>query len=80
MTLDDYPFGLKHKGYNSTISSNGNSTARKFGYNGKEYQEDLGLDWLDYGWRNYDPSIARFNKIDRFAEKYENHTSAPASL
>ncbi|MDA9316381.1 hypothetical protein N9Q58_00515, partial [Polaribacter sp.] len=69
-----YPFGLQHKGYNNVVSSNGNSTAQKFGYNGKEKQEELGLDWLDYGWRNYDPSIARFNKIDRFAEKYENHT------
>ena len=31
-----YPFGLKHKGYNNVVSSNGNSVAQKFGYNGKE--------------------------------------------
>ena len=27
-----------------------------------------------YGWREYDPAIARFNRIDRFAEKYFNLT------
>ena len=74
MILGYYPFGLEHKGYNNVVSANVNSVATKFGYNGKEKQEELGLDWLDYGWRQYDPSIARFNKIDRFAEKYENHT------
>ena len=69
-----YPFGLKHKGYNSVVSSNGNSTAQKKLYNGKELQDELGLNRYDYGWRNYMPDIGRFDKIDRFAEKYENHT------
>ena len=70
--INYYPFGLEHKGYNNVVTST--NPAQNYTYNGKEKQEELGLDWLDYGWRNYDPSIARFNKIDRFAEKYENHT------
>lgn len=65
-----YPFGLKHKGYNSGVSSIGNSVAQKRKYNGKELEEDLGLNTYSYGWRDYDPAIGRFNKIDRFAEKY----------
>uniref|UniRef100_UPI002491868E RHS repeat-associated core domain-containing protein n=1 Tax=Tenacibaculum aiptasiae TaxID=426481 RepID=UPI002491868E len=67
-----YPFGLKHKGYNSNVSSLGNSVAQKFGYNGKELEESLGLNWLEYGARNYNSSLGRFMNIDRFAEKYES--------
>jgi RHS repeat-associated protein len=61
---------LKHKGYNNVTSSNGNSTAQKFGYNGKELNDELGLDWNDFGWRNYDASLGRWMNIDPFAEKY----------
>ena len=43
-------------------------------YNGKELQDELGLNTYAYGWRDYDPAIGRFNKIDRFAEKYHNLT------
>ncbi len=66
-----YPFGLKHKGYNNTITSNGNSTAQKFGYQSKELQEELGLDWMDFGARNYDAAIGRWMNIDPLAEKYD---------
>lgn len=68
------PFGLQHKGYNGATSSIGNSTAQKFGYNGKEFEESLGLNWLEYGARSFDPSLGRFMNIDRFAEKYESIT------
>jgi RHS repeat-associated protein len=65
-----YPFGLKHKGYNNNISSLGNSTAQKFGYNGKELSEELGLDWLDLGARNYEATLGRFMNADPLAEDY----------
>ena len=39
-------------------------------YNGKELQTELGQNVYAYGWRDYDPAIGRFNRIDRFAEKY----------
>ena len=40
--MNYYPFGLKHKGYNNVTSANGNSTAQKYDYNGKEFQDELG--------------------------------------
>lgn len=65
-----YPFGLQHKGYNNVISSNGNSTAQKYKYNGKEFQDELGLNFYDYGARNYDAALARWINIDNHAGSY----------
>ena len=42
----------------------------KYKYNGKELQEELGLNTYTYGWREYDPAIGKFNRLDRFSEKY----------
>lgn len=62
-----YPFGLEHKGYNNVI----NGTENKYQtYQGQELEEELGKNTLAFQWRDYDPAIARFNKIDRFSEKY----------
>ena len=59
-----YPFGLKHNGYNNTVSSPGNSIAQKFGYNGKEFEEALGLNYYEMDKRIYDPAIGRWSVID----------------
>ncbi|WP_425237720.1 DUF6443 domain-containing protein [Ulvibacterium sp.] len=63
-----YPFGLKHQGYNSNISSLGNSTAQLWRYNGQENEEALGLNVTEMTFRQYDPAIGRFNGMDRFTE------------
>jgi RHS repeat-associated protein len=60
---------LKHKGCNS-VSNGGNSSAQKIKYQGQELEEELGKNTYAFQWRDYDPAIGRFNKIDRFAEKY----------
>ncbi len=61
-----YPFGLKHKGYNENISGRDHT----FEYQGQELTEDLDYNMLEYKWRHFEPAIGRFNKLDRFAEKY----------
>jgi RHS repeat-associated protein len=66
--INYYPFGLKHKGYNNVTSSNGNSVAQKFMYNGKEFNDELGLNLYDYGARMYDPSLGRWFVIDPKAD------------
>ena len=61
-----YPFGLKHKGYNNVV----NGEEYPYRYNGKEWQDELGLDWYDLGARVYDPAGVQFGSIDPKAEEY----------
>jgi len=61
-----YPFGLKHKGYNNVITGRDH----KYGFGGKEYQDELNLDWYDVEARNYDAALGRWMNIDPLAEKY----------
>ena len=37
---------------------------RNYKYNGKELQNELGLNMYDYGWRNYMPDVGRWTQID----------------
>jgi len=62
---DYYPYGLTFNSY-----SRENSTSQDYKYNGKEEQTELGLGWLDYGQRMYQPELGRFFTQDRFASKY----------
>ncbi len=72
-----YPFGLKQKGYNSAVSSLGNSTAQLLGFGGKEEQDELGIGWIDITARNYDPSLGRWFVIDALADQPEQIFRSP---
>ena len=65
------PFGLKHQGYNNISPPN---NVYQYKYNGKEFQDELGLNFYDYGARNYDPAIGGWMNIDPLAESYYSHT------
>ena len=39
-----------------------------FTYQGKEHQKELGLNWHDFGFRNYDASLGRWMNIDPLAD------------
>lgn len=62
-----YPFGLNMEG-NWQGGLNGQN---KYQYNGKELNQDFGLDWNDYGARFYDPAIARWQTLDMLADNYQ---------
>jgi len=64
---DYYPFGLTFNSYNRE-----NAATQNYKYNGKEEQDDLGLDWLDYGARMYMPEIGRWGVLDPFSENYSD--------
>jgi len=61
-----YPFGLKHKGYNSNVISED----KYHTFQGQEEEKELGKNTYAFQWRDYDPAIGRFSKTDRFSEKY----------
>src|SRR5690606_33670064 len=43
-------------------------------YNGKEFQDELGLGWYDYQSRNYNPALGRWMNVDPMAPKYFSHS------
>ena len=46
------------------MSSNANSVASKFKFQGVEHEEALGLNLYEMEFRNYDPTLGRFTGID----------------
>ncbi|MBQ7484755.1 MAG: RHS repeat-associated core domain-containing protein [Bacteroidaceae bacterium] len=61
-----YPFG----GVFSTTAYNHGDDLQPYKYNGKELDRTHGLDWYDYGARNYDATLCQFTTIDPLCEKY----------
>ncbi|PSR57411.1 hypothetical protein AHMF7605_22695 [Adhaeribacter arboris] len=63
------PWGLNLTG----IESKGQPD-HKFQYNGKERQEEFGLNWSDYGARFYDPQLGQWHSVDPLADKMRRHS------
>ncbi|WP_158629437.1 DUF6443 domain-containing protein [Flavobacterium microcysteis] len=77
-----YPFGLTHKNYNTTkrmYDRMGGGVIEfcpgcplpysyNYKFNGKEFQEELGLNVTAMDFRQYDNALGRFNGMDALAE------------
>ena len=60
-----YPFGAPY----ADTSASTNSDFQPYKYNGKELDKMHGLNTYDYGARQHDPILARWDKIDPLCEK-----------
>jgi len=52
-----YPFGM-------TVTTYMSGNENKFKYNGKELEDEHGLNWYHYGVRYYDPQLGRWHTMD----------------
>jgi RHS repeat-associated protein len=63
---DYYPFGNTFNSYTRE-----NTLEQMFRFNGKEVQDELDMNWLDYGARMFDLNIGRWSSVDPKAEDYD---------
>ncbi|GAA0882181.1 DUF6443 domain-containing protein [Sphingobacterium siyangense subsp. cladoniae] len=84
-----YPFGLRHLNYNMTyqqyqeldsevdlyppLSATG-KLVNNYRFLGQERQDELGLNWDTFRYRNYDYAIGRFFGVDPITEKFTDLT------
>jgi len=66
---DYYPFGLAFNSYNRE-----NSTPNQNLYQGKELQDELGLEIYDFQARGYDPILGRTWQTDPMSETFYDHS------
>ena len=64
-----YPFGMQHPG--RTYEG---SAEYRFGFNGKEKDNSFGVTNYDYGFRIYNPQIAKFLSVDPLTKEYPWYT------
>jgi RHS repeat-associated protein len=70
-----YPFGMRIAGLSQAVDD----PDPRYKYNGKELDEEKGLDWLAYGARYYDPEIGRWHVVDPVDQFWSGYAYGPNS-
>jgi RHS repeat-associated protein len=68
-----YPFGLTMAGISSKAAGKMENKNDKF--QGQPLDDDLGLNWYGFKYRNHDPQIGRFIEIDPLANDYVHNST-----
>jgi RHS repeat-associated protein len=63
-----YAFGLKMDGISSRAA--GSMMNKDNTFQEQKFDDDLGINYYSFKWRNHDPQIGRFIEIDPLSEKY----------
>ncbi|MBO9570638.1 MAG: hypothetical protein J7497_00265 [Chitinophagaceae bacterium] len=64
-----YPFGLKMSGISLTNATPSLHNKNKT-FQGQKFDDELGLNYYSFKYRNHDPQIGRFTEIDPLANDY----------
>eukprot|EP00611_Tribonema_gayanum_P023986 TRINITY_DN5170_c0_g1_i1.p1 TRINITY_DN5170_c0_g1~~TRINITY_DN5170_c0_g1_i1.p1 ORF type:complete len:352 (-),score=-26.23 TRINITY_DN5170_c0_g1_i1:160-1092(-) len=68
-----YPFGLTMAGISSKAAGKMENKNDKF--QGQPLDDDLGINWYGFKWRNHDPQIGRFIQVDPLSDKYVHNST-----
>jgi RHS repeat-associated protein len=63
-----YPFGLNISALSSTAPLSKPNKINTF--QGQEKVDDFDINWIQFKWRNHDPTIGRFFNVDPLSEKF----------
>ncbi|WP_313491974.1 RHS repeat-associated core domain-containing protein [Sphingobacterium multivorum] len=69
-----YAYGLPIAGLSSQAAT---ATKQRQRYQDNEYIQELGLNWMDFNNRAYDPQLGRFLGMDALADEGGQHTLSP---
>ncbi|WP_118976820.1 RHS repeat protein [Taibaiella koreensis] len=72
-----YPHGLPIKPLSSVQAPSGGYRDNRRKYQSNEYIQDLGLNWMSFGARQYDPQIGRFLSVDPLADAQGQQVFSP---
>ena len=67
-----YPYGMTMNGLDYRTRNIDKKNLYLF--EGKELQDDFGLDWYAFEFRNYDPQLGRWHVPDPMVELHYEHT------
>ena len=70
-----YPIGLIQQGISSKALSFGDPQNKEKTFQGQRFDNDLGVNWIQFNWRTHDPQIGRFLQVDPLSEEYEYNST-----